>query len=240
MAYNNTLAVTCKLMNNSYIIATIIIVVAFLGFTFGSKKTEAPIESATENETTQNINVTSITDGKYKLETESSFIGWKGESVSGSSHEGTINLISGEFEVLEEMISSGLFVIDMNTIKSSDSERLVEHLKSDDFFGVQKFPEATFVLKKMEKISEESSKLGRFVFAGDLTIKGITKPISFTANLNQDPDTGTLMAKASFAINRADWEIKYNSPTFFSDLGDKIIRDSVMLTLDLKAQKVIQ
>jgi polyisoprenoid-binding protein YceI len=155
------------------------------------------------------------------------------------SEKGSVRLKSGEVTVVQGLITDGEFVIDMNTIESTPhKDRLVAHLKSDDFFGVESYPIATFKLKSMAATSELGAKEGRYVIAGNLTVKGITKPISFTTTLK--PDGDSLSGSASFAINRADWEVKYNSSTFFKDLGDKIIRDAVTIGLDLKAERVIQ
>lgn len=166
-------------------------------------------------------------------------INWEGEFVTGMSEKGTVGLKSGEFTVENGLITSGEFVIDMNQIDSTPTkEKLVTHLKSDDFFGVATYPTATFTLKSMAPTSEEGAKEGRYVVAGNLTVRGITKPISFTATFRTEGNT--LTADASFAINRADWEIKYNSATFFQNLGDKIIRDAVVIGLDLQGERVIQ
>lgn len=226
-------------MKNSYLIAGLVVLVAILGLILSSKKTEAPLENTLEKESDVPVLAGPITDGTYKLDTEASILYWEGEYLTGLSEKGTVNLKSGEITVAQGLISGGEFVIDMNTIDSNPrKDRLVTHLKSDDFFGVENHPTATFTLKSMAATSEIGAKEGRYVIAGDLTVRGITKPISFTANLK--PEGDTLSGTASFAINRADWEIKYNSPTFFKDLGDKIIRDAVTIGLDLKAERVIQ
>lgn len=223
-------------MKNTYLAAGVVILVAVLGFILVSKKTEAPLQQVE----TSNDNIVSFSDGLYELDTSASAVSWEGEFLTGVSEKGTIGFKSGEFKVSQGFATSGEFVIDLNTIDSiPHKDRLVSHLKSDDFFGVASNPTAKFVLKKMVPSSEEGMRDGRYVFAGDLTIKGITEPISFTAVVTPENEN-TLKATASFAINRADWEIKYNSPTFFSNLGDKIIRDAVVIGLDLKAQKVIQ
>lgn len=227
-------------MKNTYLISGIIVVVAILGFIFASKKTEAPVEKddTSKNETTEASNVV-FSDGVYKLETDSSAISWEGEYLTGLKENGTVKLRSGEVRVTDGMISGGEFVIDMNTIESiPHKDRLVDHLKSPDFFDAAKFETSKFVLRSVAPSSSEGAQAGRFVIAGDLTVKGITKPISFMTTITSDQNN--LTTKGSFAINRADWEIKYNSATFFSNLGDKIIRDAVTLGLDLKAQKVIQ
>lgn len=229
-------------MNNSYIIAGTIVIVAILGFIIASKKTEAPLEKnnvGSEQTGSQIEGNANFSDGKYTLDTENSKVLWEGEYLTGLKENGTVMLKSGEFEVSGGLITSGQFVLDMNTIESiPHKDKLVAHLKNDDFFSVETYPESVFVFKKMMPASEEGGSEGRFVIAGDLTVRGKTVPISFGATLSGADNS--MSAMAEFAINRADWEIKYNSQTFFSDLGDKIIRDAVSIGLDLRAQKVIE
>lgn len=225
-------------MKNSYIATGVIVLVAVLGFILAGKKTEAPIQVSENN--TENEKPVALVDGSYRLDVSSSVIYWEGEKLIGSKEKGVIKLQSGEFTVVNSLINSGRFVIDMNTIDSSPHvDRLVEHLKSEDFFAVNSHPTATFVLKKMIPSSEEGIKMGRYVLAGDLTVKDITLPVSFTVNIKAD-DKNNLSSTASFAINRADWNIRFGSPTFFKNLGDNTIRDAVIIGLDLKAERVIQ
>lgn len=221
----------------NYIIAGVVLVIVILGFVFMGNKTEAPLQ---QNENTEQGVVAALSDGQYRLNTEASAISWQGEYLTGLTEQGTVKLESGEVTVEGGLITGGEFTIDMSTIESEPhKEKLVSHLKSDDFFGVETNPTAKFVFKSMTPTSAEGAKTGRFVVAGDLTVKGITKPISFMTTLST-PSEGTLKATSELAINRADWEIKYNSASFFSDLGDKIIRDAVSIGLDLQAEKVIQ
>lgn len=223
-------------MKNSYLIAGLIIVVVLLGVFLRSQKTEAPVTDEKKSETGV---VTALVDGTYKLDNKNSVISWEGEFVNGFSEKGTLKLTSGEFGVKDGLITSGQFEIDMNSIDSiPHKDRLVAHLKSADFFETETYPTAKFILKKMMASSEEGAKVGRYIIAGDLIMKGITKPVSFTTTLSSTQNG--LSATASFAINRADWAVKYNSATFFKDLGDKIIRDAVTIGLDLKAVMVIQ
>ncbi len=222
-------------MKNSYIVVGLIVVIVALFFLFNSKKTEAPVEDLSSDKV-----VSAISTGEYKLNTESSKIGWRGEFITGMSEEGIVKLSSGSVLVEEGVIKSGEFVIDMNTIESIPlKERLVAHLKNDDFFSVDKYPTAKFVLRSFAPSSEDGAKVGRYVVSGNLTVRGIEKPISFMATVVPTED-GNIKATGSFAINRADWEVKYNSSSFFTNLGDKMIRDAVEITLDLEAQKVIQ
>lgn len=226
-------------MKNSYLIAGLIVLIVALGLIFASRKTEAPQQEVADQESNTQTTVGTFTDGTYKLNPSASTLYWEGEFVTGMSEKGSVGLASGNFKVTNGIISSGEFVIDLNTIDSEPrKEKLVTHLKSDDFFSVATYPTATFTLKSMTATSEEGAKAGRYVIGGDLTVKGITKPISFTATFGTAENK--LSATASFAINRADWEIKYNSATFFQNLGDKIIRDAVVIGLDLQGERVLE
>lgn len=224
------------MMNNSYFIAILVVLAVILGVMIKSKKTEAP---AIPNDGVAITTLSSIEDGDYLLKSETSLISWQGEFVNGFSEKGTFKLTSGNFKVIDGNIVSGEFLVDMNSVDSiPHKDRLVAHLKSADFFETETYPTATFVLKKMIPSSEAGAKVGRYVIAGDLTMKGITKPISFTTTLSST--ASGLVASANFAINRADWNVKYNSATFFKDLGDKIIRDAVTIGLNLEGVKLAQ
>lgn len=221
-------------MKNSYILAGAIVLIIAVIFIFSGKKTEAPIEETVVNEENSEF-----VAGNYQINTEESFIYWQGEFITGAKESGNVKLESGSLVVEGSTIVGGEFVIDMNTITSEPQiERLVNHLKSDDFFSVSTYPTSKFVLKTFEPTITDADSAGRYVVAGDLTIKGITKPISLVATVTEEE--GSLRAVASFAINRTEWDIRYNSSSFFSNLGDRVIRDSVMMGLDLKAEKVIQ
>lgn len=222
-------------MKNSYLIAGAIVIVIALFFVFSGRKSEAPVEESVVTEEA----ITVLIAGDYRLNTEESFVSWEGEYLTGLKEQGTVKLQSGNLTVSDGSIVGGEFVVDLNTITSEPYiERLVNHLKSDDFFGVETYPTAKFVLKTFEPTTGDGSSLGRYVIAGDMTIRDITLPISIIATVTEEDDT--LIAKSSFALNRADWEIKYNSASFFSNLGDRVIRDAIVIGLDLKAQKVIE
>lgn len=229
-------------MKNTYIIAGVIVVIGIAAFAF-SRETKAPVEENVlnqENAMTEGVAISSIDKGTYELNKEESVVTWYGEKVVGGGHSGTIKISSGNFVLAENGAASGEFTIDMNTIESDENiDNLEKHLRSDDFFAVTTHPTGKFVLKNVVPSSEAGAVEGRYIFSGDLTLKGITKPVSFTATLTSD-EAGNVYAKGSFAINRADWEVKFGSASFFSDLGDKVIRDAVNIGLDLKGKKVIQ
>jgi len=152
----------------------------------------------------------STPEEKLSVDTGASELKWTGYHLAKSySHWGHINLKSGNVSTDGSKITGGEFVIDMNTIsnkdleKKEDNAKLVGHLKSDDFFGVQKYPEAKLVIKKTEKQSGNIYKT-----TADLTIRGITKEITFDTQINSISKSA-LDASAKFRVKRTDFEVMY-------------------------------
>ncbi len=112
-------------------------------------------------------------------------------------------------------------VIDTTSIWA-DNERLTGHLKSADFFDVEKHPKATF-----ESTAIAANDDGTYTLTGNLELRGITKQISFPATIEID-DNG-FSATAEFALNRMDFDIKYPGKP------DDLIRDEVLIKLDLRS-----
>ncbi|MGJ3233854.1 YceI family protein [Marivirga sp.] len=171
---------------------------------------------------------------EVKVDTNSSQIAWVGKKVTGQ-HNGTVDIKEGALEMEDGQVMGGSFVIDMTTIDVLDLEgeykgKLMGHLRSDDFFSVEKYPTAKFVITSIDK--SEATDATHFV-AGDLTIKGITNKITFPANVTIE--NGKANAKASFALDRTKWEVRYGSGSFFDGLGDKMIYDDFELTVNLSS-----
>jgi polyisoprenoid-binding protein YceI len=169
----------------------------------------------------------------YKIDKSNSKVKWNGKKVTGE-HYGTIDLKSGNLEVDNNKIKSGTFTMDMTTIVSEDltnesmNKKLVGHLKSDDFFSVDKFPGSTFVIKESEHKSGNTHSI-----TGDLTIKGITHPVTFDSEVVIDGNN--LRAKGKIEVDRTLYDIKFRSGRFFSDLGDNLIYDTFTLDFDVVA-----
>jgi len=162
------------------------------------------------------------------IDTDASVVSWVGKKVTGE-HSGVISVKSGSLEFENGKLVDGMIEIDMNSIKCTDLEgkpakNLEGHLKSDDFFGVPNHPTARFRVTG----TEDSKKDGYVTITGELTIKGITKDVSFDAMLT---DTG---AKGTMSIDRTKFDVKYGSGSFFDGLGDKMIYDNFDLELDIK------
>lgn len=172
-----------------------------------------------------------LEDGNYKVSLKESKVEWVGKKVTGQ-HNGTVAIKSGALDIKDGKLNGGEFVIDMTTITSTDLEgeyqqKLNGHLRSDDFFGVEKFPEAKFVITKVDS----DNKNGSFAVTGDLTIKSTTKPVSFNAQLVNGGKG--IVAVADIVIDRSEFDVRYGSGSFFDDLGDKTIYDDFTLSVNL-------
>ena len=173
-----------------------------------------------------------ITFVTKKVDTKNSIIKWIGYKVTGQ-HEGTITLRNGElnFDDTSNLIG-GKFVMDMTTINTTDleggsKERLDNHLKNDDFFSVKKYNTSDLVFKKVSK-QKNDSKIVVYLIDADLTIKGITNPVTFKINISDNS------AYANLKIDRTKFEIKYGSSSFFDGLKDRAIYDEFDLQVNLK------
>lgn len=189
-------------------------------------------DKANEAETSEaeEVAVAQETAETYTAIPSETTITWSGYKPTGS-HTGTIMVKDGELSVEDGMIESGMFTIDMASLKDSEgSEKLEGHLKSPDFFEVETYPTATFEITDMDKTSDKT------MISGNLTLKGTTNNISFPVAISEEGDTITLTSD-TFTIDRSKWNVKYGSKSFFDDLGDKFINDDIELTIIMKAKK---
>ena len=173
---------------------------------------------------------------QVKVDTAASEVTWQGYKITGS-HTGTIDLKSGSFEIKDDKIVGGEFVLDMNTIKNTDmagsggAAKLEGHLKSDDFFGVEKYPTANFKVKSASPAKMERS----FNISGDVTIKGKTNPITFVAQMENTKEG--VICTAQLKVDRTVYDVKYGSGKFFDGLGDKMIYDEFDINIRLVGDK---
>ncbi|WP_445738022.1 YceI family protein [Mariniflexile sp.] len=170
---------------------------------------------------------TNIKAEKKEIKLDKSKVVWKGYKVTGS-HEGTVNIKSGFLNFESDKLVGGEFVMDMATLVSTDLEgeykgKLEGHLKSDDFFGVEKHPTASLVFTKVV-----ASGKNAYTVTGNLTIKGKTNPITFTMSIYGNKAT------ASLKVDRTKFGVEYNSTSFFENLKDKAIYDEFDLVSDLE------
>jgi polyisoprenoid-binding protein YceI len=172
----------------------------------------------------------------FKADASKSSVEWLAKKITGQ-HNGDVQLTSGSLVLEKGAVKSGAFEVDLTTIKVLDmtgeyADKLLGHLKSDDFFSVDKFPKATLVITEGKKAAN-----GTYDLKGNLTIKGITKPISFPATITTVGNVTT--ATSAITVDRTVYDIKYGSASFFDSLGDKAIDNNFLLTVKLVASTQI-
>ena len=169
-----------------------------------------------------------------------SHVGWVGYKIGGK-HNGKIEVSKGQLRFVDGTILDGTFELDITTLSNEDlkdegaNSKLVTHLKSADFFNAEKFPKATFKIEKAIKYGLVGENKTKYKIKGPLTIKGITKTISFEADVFEYETSYSI--SGILKIDRSDFDIRYGSGTFFGDIGDKVIYDDVKLNISLVALK---
>lgn len=165
-----------------------------------------------------------------------SSLNWTGKKLTGQ-HTGTIELSSGKVEIVNGLIKSGEFLINLKSIVVKDIEdptfnkKLHDHLLSEDFFNADNFPEAKFMITAATKGTDANTQN----ISGKLSIKGIESNVTFPAVIKVSGDTAT--AEGTATLDRTKWNIKYGSGKFFQNLGDKLIYDDFYVELKLSAKK---
>ena len=190
-------------------------------------KTGEPVATKTETET----------KGKtYNL--SSGTISWTASKITGKEHKGTLNISSGVFAAEGSKLQKGEFVIDMASLANTDMAgtdgqgKLEGHLKSPDFFDVEKFAKSTFGITS---VADADTDEANCMITGNLTMMGVEKSITFPALVVAQAD-GTITAISDkFKINRTDWGVKYGSG-LLGVAKDKAISDDVTLQIELKAK----
>lgn len=203
--------------------------VAFLVISCGKDK---PVTNEANEVLTQ-------TDGVlYKVDTMNSRVEWKGYKVLKSdqtTHFGVIRFESGDVTVKDGKLQSGKFVADINTLENVDLKgdetmkaKLEGHLKSADFFEVEKFPTASY---EITKVTEAKSGDYNTILDGNLTIKGITKPVQFKANVTVQNENVSIATEPT-DINREDYGLKFEIP-----LENGLLNKEINLQILIKAME---
>ncbi len=170
----------------------------------------------------------------YTVDTTASSVAWIGKKVTGQ-HNGHLKIKSGNLVFAGDVLTGGEILVDMNSLTVEDitdteaSVKFVGHVKSDDFFATEKFPEAKILIKSSKKTTKGLE------VKGDLTIKGITLPVNFLAQVKNAGNKAE--GKATLIIDRTKYDLKYGSGKFFEGLGDKMIHDEFTLSVNIIATK---
>jgi polyisoprenoid-binding protein YceI len=174
-----------------------------------------------------------------KVDTSASTVNWLGRKVTGQ-HTGTVKISKGEINLDKNTVVGGSFEMNMKTIVDLDlddaewNNKLITHLKSEDFFSVEKFPTSKFEITNVEPLNDAAKPNFNYTVSGTLTIKSITRSISFPASIKIE--NGILNSFADFDVDRTEWEIKYGSGKFFENLGDKMINDKFGISFKIIAK----
>jgi polyisoprenoid-binding protein YceI len=162
-----------------------------------------------------------------------STVTWKAKKVTGE-HYGKVTIANADLDYENGKIQGGSFTMDMLSITVEDitdegsNKRLTDHLKSDDFFSVEKFNTSTL------KITDAKTSNGKdYQITGDLTIKGTKNQVTFPATLEMVGNKVITTAKITF--DRTKFDIKYRSGSYFENLADRLIYDDVNLEVKLVA-----
>lgn len=170
----------------------------------------------------------------FEIDTKASKVHWTGKKVTGE-HTGYLSLGNGIVTVEKNNVTGAKVNMDMNSIVCTDltneeyNKKFVGHLKSDDFFSVEKYPNSTFEITSVKPAAN-----GQYTVKGNLSIKGITNEISFPAKISVDKNV--VKANGTAKIDRTKWDIRYGSGKFFDSLGDNMIYDEFEITFELVAK----
>ena len=180
-----------------------------------------------ENQEEAAVAVEATANNTVAVKAGESQVSWKGYKVTGQ-HEGTIALTEGSLSFADQVLTGGSLTVDMTSLVATDLDgemkgKLEGHLKSDDFFGTETHPTAQLVITQVGV-----DAAGGYQVTGDLTIKGITQPVSFPMTVAANTAT------ASLKIDRTLYDIRYGSNNFFENLGDKAINNEFDLEVTLQ------
>ena len=161
------------------------------------------------------------------LKTDKSTLKWTGKQITTKTHFGSLKFKSGNIIFENGIISSGKFLVDMTSLLVEDlqgnyKQKLEGHLKSDDFFSVEKFNESSLTI-----LSSSKNDSGLDV-NGSLTIKGIALPIKFKLE-DLEMDQEEVRWKGVLTFDRSKYNVRFRSGSFFQNLGDKLILDEIRI-----------
>jgi len=232
-------------MKRRFLVVATSAVLVFVSCTNAPKSDEAKTTGAKEVNTDKSGETWKVNVSESKIE-------WVATKVTGY-HTGDVPVKSGEIYVKDGEVTGGRFIMDLanlhvtgpKTVDSARSKKLLGHLKSADFFDVEKNPEAVFELTdvkpykggtikdttdpRQEEISKYKVSNPTHLVSGNLTLKGITKNIEFPARITVSGNTAEAVAK--FNIDRKDWNIIYPGQP------DDLIRDAIHLGISIRAVK---
>ena len=215
-------------MNNKILLSYLTLIIAPLFFGCSGLVTK-------ENKNNVSASSLSLHVGNEKyfiIDTKETVVAWTGSLVHGKS-TGYVYISKGELMIEKGQLIGGTVEVDMNTIEDKNhgsDNAMVNHLKSPDFFDVKQFPFSTIAITGVKSTNIENKTV-----TGNLTIKGITHPVTFPAIIEVKSEM--VKANGRLVIDRTNWDVRYRSGKFYDNLADKTISDSVEFNIEIVAKK---
>jgi len=224
-----------KRNNNNFLLVLFFMTTLFFAPNCGGKEKSAnkTVELKIKKDTSSLV----FKSGDYTAYSDSSSVLWECGWLGGRSHNGDVAIKEGSVNIKNGGIVSADFLVNMNTIQcfdlKNDGKRnnLISHLKSDDFFDVENHQEARLMITSSKDLGGNN-----FLFSGSLTIKDITNPVQMKGKVQTT--TEGYAADIKLVFDRSRYNVRYKSASFFSDLGDNIISDSVSLNAKIRLRKI--
>jgi polyisoprenoid-binding protein YceI len=217
-------------MNNKISVTYLVLIIAPLFFGCGGAVKEKNKNNASAGSLSLHVG----NEKYFAIDTKESVVTWKGSmQISSDYHTGYVYISKGELMIENGQLAGAAVEVNMNTIEDDghrSDNNLIKHLKDPDFFDVKKFPFSTIAITRVASINDEDKKI-----TGNLTIKGITHPVTFPAKM--EVKDGIVKANGKLVIDRTKWDVRYNSGKFFDNLKDQAISDSIEFDIKIVAKK---
>lgn len=188
-------------------------------------------ETAKSEDTADKEEVASSAEGTYVVDAGASVVNWKGTMMGMYSHSGTLKFSKGKIKMKDGEIAGGTFVVDMNSMSPTDDnydpeegkskDKLVEHLKSDDFFLVSEHPTATFTIGA---VTDNKAK-------GKMTIRGNTNEVKVNI-ADMHAHDNDLHVTGSTVLDRQAYDVSFDHPA-----EDMVLSDDLEIEVDITALK---
>jgi polyisoprenoid-binding protein YceI/rhodanese-related sulfurtransferase len=201
----------------------------------GWREIGQPLEGSAPDRAVEPLTRVSLTPGTFTLDVQQSTVGWTGRNRN-SSHIGTVHFSSGRIAVTEAGFT-GRLTVDMTSIENHNlagdplQPVLIAHLKSDDFFLVELFPEAAFTISEARLSDNPCATTANCDIVGGLSLRGVTRDLSFPATVTTSADA--IYLEAHFDLDRTAWGIIYGSARFFEHLGMHQVFEMITISLRL-------
>lgn len=179
-------------------------------------------------------------DGRFEIVTDESFLRWTGRNLF-NFHEGRLKLQGGFLEVEDGRLTGGDLQMDMESLQCLDiadeamNGKLIAHLRSEDFFALDRFPEVSLRVTGSELLRDITPGMPNLRVEAELALRGEKRPVEFfvTAAARQD---GALVAQGSLQFDRTIWGAIYGSGKFFARLGMHVVNDLVDIQVKVVAK----